>query len=103
MRTGQIGEALRYLSRIPDKQTAFGDKLIPRLRIKRLLSRILLMSASKPWTLRRRGMHAILPAYPFLQKPFTKQALLDKVQAVLSSPVPSSKSSRALGHGDLPR
>ena len=80
-----------------------GDKLIPRLRIKRLLSRILLMSASKPWTLRRRGMHAILPAYPFLQKPFTKQALLDKVQAVLSSPVPSSKSSRALGHGDLPR
>ena len=69
-----------------------GDKLISRLRIKRPLSRILLMSASKPWTLRRRGMHAILPAYPFLQKPFTKQALLDKVQAVLSSALPAVKT-----------
>ena len=57
--------------------------LIPRLRIKRPLSRILLISASKPWTLRERGMHAILRAYPFLQKPFTKQALLDKVHEIL--------------------
>jgi DNA-binding response OmpR family regulator len=69
-----------------------GDKLIPRLQIKRPLSRILLMSASKPWMLRERGMHTVLHAYPFLQKPFTKQALLDKVQEVLTSPLPVQKS-----------
>jgi DNA-binding response OmpR family regulator len=71
-----------------------GDKLIPLLRIKRPLSRILLMSASTPWTLGGRGMRAVLRAYPFLQKPFTKQALLDKVQAVLDSPLPVQKSCR---------
>lgn len=65
-----------------------GDKLIPLLRIKRPLSRFLLMSASNPWTLGGRGMHAVLRTYPFLQKPFTKQGLLDKVHEVLASPLP---------------
>ncbi len=65
-----------------------GDKLIPLLRMKRPLSRILLMSASSPWTLGGRGMRGVLRTYPFLQKPFTKQVLLDKVQEVLASPLP---------------
>jgi DNA-binding response OmpR family regulator len=69
-----------------------GDKLIPLLRIKRPLSRILLMSAFTPWTLGGRGMNTALRTYPFLQKPFTKQALLDKVHEVLSSPLPALKS-----------
>ena len=68
-----------------------GDKLIPLLRIKRPLSRFLLMSASNPWTLGGRGMHAVLLTYPFLQKPFTKQGLLDKVLEVLASPLPVLK------------
>ena len=55
-----------------------GDKLIPLLRIKRPLSRFLLMSASTPWTLGGRGMNAVLRNYPFLQKPFTKQARLKR-------------------------
>ena len=66
-----------------------GDKLISLLRIKRPLSRFLLMSASTPWTLGGRGMRPVLRAYPFLQKPFTKRALLDKVQAVLDAPLPA--------------
>ncbi len=45
-----------------------GDKLIPLLRSKRPLSRILLMSASTPWTLGGRGMRSVLRTYPFLQK-----------------------------------
>ncbi|MGZ8423258.1 MAG: hypothetical protein ACXWV7_10015 [Nitrospira sp.] len=65
-----------------------GDKLIPLLRLKRPLSRILLMSASSPRTLGGRGMNAALRVYPFLQKPFTKKGLLDKVQDVLASPLP---------------
>ncbi len=65
-----------------------GDKLIPLLRIKRPLSRFLLMSASTPWTLGGRGMNAVLRNYPFLQKPFTKQTLLNKVQQALDSPLP---------------
>jgi DNA-binding NtrC family response regulator len=68
-----------------------GDKLIPLLRIKRPLSRILLMSASTPWALGGRGMSGVLRVYPFLQKPFTKQTLLDKVRAVLASPLPIFK------------
>jgi DNA-binding NtrC family response regulator len=69
-----------------------GDKLIPLLRIKRPLSRILLMSASTPWALGGRGMSRVLRAYPFLQKPFTKQTLLDKVREVLASPLPTRSS-----------
>lgn len=65
-----------------------GDKLIPLLRLKRPLSRFLLMSASTPWTLGGRGMRSALRGYPFLQKPFTKQALLHKVQEVLEGPLP---------------
>ncbi len=68
-----------------------GDKLIPLLRIKRPLSRILLMSASTPWTLGGRGMSRVLRVYPFLHKPFTKQTLLDKVREVLASPLPIFK------------
>lgn len=65
-----------------------GDKLIPLLRIKRPLSRIPLMSASSPWALGGRGMSGVLRSYPFLQKPFTKQSLLDKVCEVLKSSLP---------------
>lgn len=75
-----------------------GDKLIPLLRIKRPLSRILLMSASSPWVLGGRGMSRVLRAYPFLQKPFTKQSLLDKVReglaSELSPPKPMSGKTR---------
>ena len=75
-----------------------GDKLIPLLRIKRPLSRILLMSASSPWVLGGRGMSRVLRAYPFLQKPFTKQSLLDKVREGLASelfpPKPMSGKTR---------
>jgi CheY-like chemotaxis protein len=66
-----------------------GDKLIPFLGINRPLSRILLMSASTPWTLGGRGMSRVLQVYPFLQKPFTKQTLLDKVREALASPLPA--------------
>ncbi len=65
-----------------------GDKLIPLLRIQRPLSHILLMSAASPWALGGRGMSGVLRVYPFLQKPFTKQVLLDKIQEVLASPLP---------------
>ncbi len=68
-----------------------GDKLIPLLRIQRPLSRILLMSASTPWSLGGRGMGRVLRVYPFLQKPFTKQTLLDTMQGVLAGPLPVLK------------
>ena len=68
-----------------------GDKLIPLLRIKRPLTRFLLMSACTPWTLGGRGMTPVLRAYPFLQKPFTKEALLGKVEEVLAGPLPTLK------------
>jgi CheY-like chemotaxis protein len=68
-----------------------GDKLIPLLRSKRPLSRILLMSASSPWALGGRGMSGVLRAYPFLPKPFTKQSLLDKVRETLASALPPPK------------
>jgi hypothetical protein len=64
-----------------------GDKLIPILRVKRPLSRILLMSASSPWTLGGRGMNGVIRSYPFLPKPFTKQSLVEKVRDVLASPL----------------
>lgn len=80
-----------------------GDKLIPILRIKRPLSRVLLMSASSPWTLGGRGMRAALRSYPFLSKPFTKQSLIEKVREVLASPFPlptkSSNHRIRAGHG----
>lgn len=66
-----------------------GDKLVTILRIKRPLSRILLMSATSPLSLGGRGMSGVLRAYPFLQKPFTKQSLLDKVREVMASPLPA--------------
>jgi CheY-like chemotaxis protein len=45
-----------------------GDKLIPLLRIKRPLSRILLMSASTPWALGGRGMSGGPASLPLLAK-----------------------------------
>jgi DNA-binding NtrC family response regulator len=64
-----------------------GDKLVSILRAKRPLSRILLMSASTTWSLGGRGMSKVLRVYPFLQKPFTKQTLLDTVREVLARPL----------------
>jgi CheY-like chemotaxis protein len=70
-----------------------GDKLATILRTKRPLTRILLMSASTPWTLGGRGMSEVLRVYPFLPKPFTKQSLIDKVAEVLASPLPARAKS----------
>lgn len=70
-----------------------GDKLLPILRLKRPLSRILLMSATSPWTLGGRGMSGIIRSYPFLPKPFTKQSLIEKVRDVLANPLPGRSGS----------
>jgi DNA-binding response OmpR family regulator len=61
-----------------------GDKLWPMLRTKRPFSRLILMSASSPWKLGGRGMRALLCQYPFLQKPFTGDMLLEKVRSTLA-------------------
>ena len=62
-----------------------GDKLLPILRTIRPLTPIMLMSASSPWKLGGRGMAGVLRRYPFLQKPFTSDQLLEKVRAILAS------------------
>lgn len=62
-----------------------GDKLLPILHAKRPLTPIMLMSASSPWKLGGRGMAAVLRQYPFLQKPFTGDLLIEKVRAALAS------------------
>ena len=67
-----------------------GDKLIPLLCITPL-SRILLMSATSPLDLVVDGRTGVLRTFPFSRRPFTKQALLDKVQAVLAGPLPALK------------
>jgi hypothetical protein len=46
------------------------------------------MSASTTWSLGGRGMSRVLRVYPFLQKPFSKQTLLDTVREVLARPLP---------------
>jgi hypothetical protein len=71
-----------------------GDKLIPLLRIKRPLSRILLMSSTSPLALGGRGMSGVLRTYPFLQKPFTKESLVAKVREVLAGPLPTEATVR---------
>jgi DNA-binding NtrC family response regulator len=68
-----------------------GDKLVSILRAKRPLSRILLMSAATSWALGGRGMSKVLRVYPFLQKPFTKQTLLETVREVLARPLPAER------------
>ena len=65
-----------------------GDKLLPILRLKRPLTRMLLMSAVSQWTLGGRGMGHIVQQYPFLQKPFTAETLLLKIREVLGGPLP---------------
>ncbi len=75
-----------------------GDKLIPILRIKRPLSHILLMSDASPGALGGRGMSGVLRVYPFLQKPFTKQSLVDKVREVLASPLPARRGMPGTGN-----
>ena len=65
-----------------------GDKLLPILRSKRPLTRVLLMSAASPWTLGGRGMGALIRKYPFLQKPLTADTLLLKIREVLGGPLP---------------
>ncbi len=65
-----------------------GDKLVPILRTQRPLTPIMLMSASSPWKLGGRGMARVLRQYPFLQKPFTGDLLLEKVRAILASRAP---------------
>ncbi|MEP7153151.1 MAG: hypothetical protein ABI856_15705 [Nitrospira sp.] len=66
-----------------------GDKLLPILRLKRPLTRILLMSAMSQWTLGGRGMGHLVRQYPFLQKPLTAETLLQKTREVLGSPFPN--------------
>ncbi len=66
-----------------------GDKLVPILRTKRPLTPIMLMSASSPWKLGGRGMARVLRQYPFLQKPFTGDLLLEKVRAILAGREPA--------------
>lgn len=68
-----------------------GDKLLPILRMKRPLTPIMLMSASSPWKLGGRGMAGVLRQYPFLQKPFTGDMLLEKVRATLARREPAVK------------
>lgn len=68
-----------------------GDKLLPILRTKRPLTPIILISASSPWNLGGRGMAGMLRQYPFLQKPFTGDLLLEKVGATLASRKPAVK------------
>lgn len=70
-----------------------GDKLLSILRVKRPLTRLMLMSASSPWKLGGRGMSGVLRQYPFIQKPFTKEFLVDKVREVLASPMPARPAS----------
>ena len=66
-----------------------GDKLVAILRTKRPLTPIMLMSASSPWKLGGRGMAGVLRQYPFLQKPFTGDLLLEKVRAILAGTEPA--------------
>ena len=62
-----------------------GDKLLPLLRTKRPLTRLMLMYASPPFKLRNRGMTSLLRKYPFLQKPFTGTALIKKIEDVMAN------------------
>ena len=66
-----------------------GDKLVAILRTKRPLTPIMLISASWPWKLGGRGMAGVLRQYPFLQKPFTGDLLLEKVRAILAGTEPA--------------
>jgi DNA-binding response OmpR family regulator len=61
-----------------------GDKLLPLLRMKRPLTRLMLMSASSPFKLGGRGMASLLRQYPFLQKPFSGETLVEKVRGILA-------------------
>jgi CheY-like chemotaxis protein len=70
-----------------------GDKLLPILRAKRPLTRLLLMSAMSVQTLGGRGMGWMVRQYPFLRKPFTSETLVTKVIEVLQNPMPSFKPS----------
>ncbi len=66
-----------------------GDKLLSILRQKRPLARVLLISATSLQTIGTRGMGRLVRQHPFLLKPFTREALLDKVQAILGPmPIP---------------
>jgi CheY-like chemotaxis protein len=68
-----------------------GDTLLPILRVKRPLTRLLLMSATSLHTLGGRGMGWLVRQYPFLLKPFTSETLLRTVTQVLESPIPAFK------------
>jgi CheY-like chemotaxis protein len=70
---------------------AHGDKLLPILRAKRPLTRLLLMSATSLHTLGGRGMGWLVRQYPFLPKPFTRETFLRTVTKVLESPIPAFK------------
>lgn len=69
------------------------ETLLPMLRAKRPLSRILTMSASSAGESEGRGMGWIVRRYPFLKKPFTEDTLHVTVQDVLAKPVPACKPS----------
>jgi CheY-like chemotaxis protein len=61
-----------------------GDKLLSILRMKRPLARVLLVSATPPQTIGARGMGRLVRQHPFLQKPFTRDVLCEKVQQLLA-------------------
>lgn len=61
-----------------------GDKLLSILRMKRPLARVLLVSATSLQTIGSRGMGRLVRQHPFLQKPFTRDVLCEKVQQLLA-------------------
>jgi DNA-binding NtrC family response regulator len=70
-----------------------GDQLLLKLRNQRPLTRFVLMSAASRYRLSGRGMGGVLRQYPFLEKPFRPDDLLDVVRDALSKPVPPLSQS----------
>lgn len=85
--------AVSFDSRRNTTPRIHGEKLLPILRTKRPLTRVLIMSATSPHILGGRGMGWLVQEYPFLSKPFTREQLVAKVRDVLNSPVTAYKAT----------